>query len=101
MRILLLFLFLSACASSAPEFAGARRHDVTLEGIHFAVFHKDNRAEVIRLGYLTREQRRPVPLLMIRAVEQTTGCRVLRDSFRTRLPGETGEARMSLHCGWT
>lgn len=97
-RYLALTLLLAACASPAPEFFGAVRHDITLEGVRFAVFHKGTDAEVIRLGYLTRSARAAVPALMERAVEQTTGCRVIPNSLRTRIPGDTAEARLSLRC---
>jgi hypothetical protein len=89
---------LASCASPAPEFFGAARHEVTLEGIRFVVLHKGNAAEVIRMGYLPLAERAPVPALMVRAVEQTTGCRVLPGSVVTGLPGDTGEARMRLAC---
>ncbi len=99
MRPLLAPLLLAAaCASPAPEFFGAERHQITLEGIDFVVLHKGNAAEVIRMGYLARSARAPVPALMIRAVEQTSGCAVLPDSVVTGLPGDTGEARMRLRC---
>lgn len=99
MRTLILPLLLAACgASPAPQFFGATRHDVTVGGVDFVVFHKDNRAEVVRLGYLTRAQRAPVPELMEAAVEQTTGCRVLPGSMVTGVPGDTGEARFRLSC---
>lgn len=98
MRMILLFLLLSACASPAPQFLGATRHDITLDGIRFAVFQKAEEAEVIRLGYLTRRQRAPVLELMVTAVERTTGCAVIRNSLRSRIPGDTGEARVSLRC---
>lgn len=98
MRIPAAFLILAACASPAPEFFGATRHDITLGGIDFVVLHKGLRAEVIRMGYLTRAERAPVAALMIEAAEATTGCKVLRDTIRTGLPGDTGEARMDLAC---
>lgn len=91
-------LLLSACASPAPEFFGATRHEITLEGIRFVVLHKGRAAEVVRLGYLTLADRAPVPALMLRAVEQTTGCAVIPGSVVTGLPGDTGEARMRLRC---
>ena len=72
--------------------------NINLQGIRFAVFQKAAEAEVIRLGYLTRSQRAPVPELMVAAVEQTTGCAVIPNSLRTRIPGDTGEARVSLRC---
>ena len=96
--ILLLVLFLSACASPAPQFFGAVRHDITLEGIRFAVFHDGNQAEVIRLGYLSRGARAAVPELMVIAAERTTGCAAIPGSLRSRIPGDTGEARLSLRC---
>ncbi|GEK70906.1 hypothetical protein [Paracoccus denitrificans] len=96
--ILLLVLFLSACASPAPQFFGAVRHDITLEGIRFVVLHDGSRAEVIRLGYLGRRARAPVPDLMAIAAERTTGCTVIANSLRSRIPGDTGEARLSLRC---
>ena len=96
--ILLLTLILSACASPAPQFFGAKRHDVTLDGIRFAVFHDGADAEVIRLGYLSRKDRAPVPQLMVAAAEQATGCTAIPGSLTTRIPGDTGEARLTLRC---
>ncbi len=99
MKHLIALLFLSACgASPAPQFFGATRHEVTLGGISFLVFQKDDRAEVVRLGYLTRAQRNAVPGLMTEAAEKTTGCRVVPGSMVTGLPGDTGEARLRLDC---
>lgn len=96
-------LWLAACgASPAPQFFGAERHDITLEGYRFAVLQKGSYAEVIRLGYLTMAQRKAVPALMVEAAERTTGCRVRGPaSGRMRspsLPGDTGEARFELDC---
>lgn len=96
--ILLLTLLLAACASPAPEFFGATRRDVVVEGIRFTVFHDGAEAEVIRHGYLSRQARAPVPDLMPRAAEQATGCAVIPGSLKSRIPGDTGEARLSLRC---
>jgi hypothetical protein len=98
MRALAIIVLLAACASPAPEMFGAARSAVTLQGIEFIVFQKDDRVEVVRMGYLTRAQRAPVPGLMIQAAEQATGCRVRPSSVRTGLPGDTGEARMQVDC---
>ncbi|RWR12013.1 hypothetical protein [Paenirhodobacter populi] len=96
-------LLLAGCgASPAPQFFGAERHEVTLDGYRFVVFHKEDMAEVVRLGYLTPRQRDPVPALMVVAAERATGCRVLgplRGLARSpSLPGDTGEARFELKC---
>lgn len=102
-RIVALILILAGCgASSAPQFAGAERHDIALEGYRFVVFLKEDQAEVVRMGYLTPRQRDAVPALMIRAAEQASGCRVAGPSagpWRSpSLPGDTGEARFQLKC---
>lgn len=92
-------LILAACgAQPAPQFFGATRHDITLGGINFVVFQKDKYAEVVRLGYLTRAERAPIPDLMAQAAEQTTGCKVIPGSMITGLPGDTGEAKFRLNC---
>ncbi|ETD03058.1 hypothetical protein [Rhodobacter capsulatus] len=101
--VLVLAVLLSACgASPAPPFFGATRHDVTLQGIRFAVLLKNENAEVIRLGYLSRAERRPVPGLMVLAAEQASGCKVAGPAagiYRSpSLPGDTGEARFQLKC---
>ncbi|AUH35477.1 hypothetical protein [Paracoccus tegillarcae] len=93
-----LLLILAACDRPHPTMMGAVRHEVTIEGIRFVVFQKGSEAEVLRMGYLTRSQRGAVPALMVRAVAQTTGCRVIPDSLRTRIPGDTGEAMVDLDC---
>ena len=114
---IIITLALAACgASPAPQFFGAERHEITLEGYRFVVFHKDELAEVIRMNYLRRDQHGPVPRLMVAAVEQTTGCKVVGnevgvvatlDTYTLRveavkrspsLPGDTGEARFRLKC---
>ncbi|MEI4470045.1 hypothetical protein [Frigidibacter sp. MR17.24] len=91
-------LVLAGCASPAPEFFGATRTDLVLSGLRFTVFQKGERAEVIRLDYLTLPQRAGVQTLMMQAAEQASGCRVERGSFTTGVPGDTGEARMDLDC---
>ncbi|WP_347310580.1 hypothetical protein [Defluviimonas sp. SAOS-178_SWC] len=93
-----LLFFLSACASPAPDMFGAGRAEVTRGGIEFVVFHKGSEAEVVRMGYLTRAERAPVPRMMVEAAEAATGCRVIPNSMVTKIPGDTGVARFSLDC---
>ncbi|AQS49364.1 hypothetical protein [Thioclava nitratireducens] len=93
---------LAGCASPAPQFLGASRHKVRLDGIDFVVFLKGDRAEVVRMGYLRRAERGRVPPLLIRAAEQVSGCKVTGSAgglYRSpSLPGDTGEARFQLDC---
>lgn len=91
-------LILAACATSSPDMLGGARREVTVDGLDFVVFQKDAEAEVVRMGYLTRPQRARVPALMVRAAGLATGCRVIPDSMTTRIPGDTGVARVDLDC---
>ncbi|MTH76166.1 hypothetical protein [Paracoccus aestuariivivens] len=99
MRLMILsLLILASCASPAPQFFGATKHEVELEGIRFAVFVKETEAEVIRLGYLSRKNRVRVPDLMMQAAAQASGCRAIPNSLTSRIPRDTGEGRVDLDC---
>jgi hypothetical protein len=95
MKALIPLLFLAACgASPAPEFMGAKRTDVMLNGRNYTVFQKGERVEVIRLGYAKRGEHQDIRATMIEMIPRVTGCR-LRDSTLT---GDSGEMRGSLDC---
>lgn len=98
MPLLLLLLWLAGCATSSPDMMGAQRGQVELQGIRFAVFHDRTEAEVVRMGYLTRRERAPVPQLMAQAAQMVSGCAVIPGSIETRIPGDTGVARFQLLC---
>lgn len=87
-------LLLAACASPSPQFHGASRSDVVIDGRSFAVFRQSNRAQVIRLGYATPAQRRDIPDQMLRAVSVATGCTPIASSFE----GDSGERRGRIRC---
>ncbi|MBZ4022709.1 hypothetical protein CKO11_09590 [Rhodobacter sp. TJ_12] len=103
MLLLVTIAMLAGCdASPAPVFFGAARHDISFSGQRFTVFVKDGHAEVVRLGYLPRAARDPIPAQMVQAAEIASGCRVAgpaRGLWRSpSLPGDTGEARFRLDC---
>jgi hypothetical protein len=79
---------------SGPEFFGATRTDVTLNGRDYTVFQKGERVEVIRLGYATRGEHQEIRATMIELIPRVTGCK-LREST---LQGDSGEMRGSLDC---
>ncbi|MGQ0567276.1 MAG: hypothetical protein ACT4OK_19735 [Gemmobacter sp.] len=88
-------LFLAACgAQPAPEMFGATRHDVTVDGRQYVVFQKQNRVEVIRLGYARRGEHQAIRAAMIGLVEPTTGCKLNERS----LQGDSGEMRGTIRC---
>ncbi|WEF23471.1 hypothetical protein [Paracoccus sp. S3-43] len=98
MRALVLLLILCACASPSPRMLGALRHDVRLEGIDFAVFHKDEMAEFARMTFVARPWRRDIPALMVQAAAQATGCEVIAFSGKALTPRDTGVLRFDLDC---
>ena len=92
---LILLVFLTACgASPAPEFLGATRTDVNLNGRDYTVFQKGERVEVIRLGYARRGEHQEIRATMIELIPRVTGCK-LREAT---LQGDSGEMRGSLDC---
>lgn len=89
-----LLLCLAACASPAPEFIGAAETRLTRDGIRFAVFHRGDRAEAIRLDAIPRARHRDMPALLVAVMEEATGCGVRPET----LAGDTAEIRASLRC---
>lgn len=95
MKALVPLLFLIACgASPAPEFLGAKRTDVTLNGRDYTVFHKGERVEVIRLGHAQRGEHQQIRVTMIELIPRVTGCKLRENT----LTGDSGEMRGSLNC---
>jgi hypothetical protein len=95
MRVLVATLLLAACgASPAPEFMGAKRTEITVNGRNFVVYQKGERVEVIRLGYAKRGEHQAIRATMIELVPVVTGCK-LRESSVT---GDSGEMRASVSC---
>lgn len=96
MQRLIPLILLAACgASPAPEFFGAKRTDVTRDGRQYVVFQKEERVEIIRLGYARRGEHQEIRATMIVLAEEVTGCK-LREKT---LQGDSGEMRGSLTCG--
>lgn len=94
-RAFFVFLVLAACgASPSPQFFNATRNDVVVDGRTYAVFHRANRAQVIRLGYANAADRAQIPAQMLRAVALATGCAPITASFI----GDSGERRGRISC---
>lgn len=99
--VIVSLLVLAACTTASPDMIGARRHQVVIDNREFVVFVANDRAEVVRVGYLTRNQRRDIPALMARAASRASGCTVIEGSMTTRITGDTGVARFDLDCRQT
>ncbi len=86
---------LASCgASPAPEFFGATRTDITVNGRDYTVFQKDERVEVIRLGHARRGEHQEIRATMIELIPTVTRCKLREAS----LQGDSGEMRGSLQC---
>jgi len=92
--LFLLPLLLAGCVSPAPEFFGAKRTEVTVNNRDYVVLQKNERVEVIRLGYARRGEHQEIRATMIELIPTVTGC-TLRDHSLT---GDSGEMRGSLIC---
>lgn len=86
------------CATPSPGMLGATRHDIRLNGMAFIVFHKDERAEVVRRDFVARPSAATIRPLMEEAAARTTGCAVIPFSDRARVPRETGVVGYDLDC---
>lgn len=90
-----LTLALAACgAQPAPEFFGAQREEVVVDGRQYVVFHTDKRVEVIRLGHASRGEHQKIRATMIGLVEPVTGCKLVEST----LQGDSGEMRGAIRC---
>ena len=95
MKALIPLIFLAACgASPAPEFFGATRTEVTVQGRQYVVLQKAERVEVIRLGYARRGEHAGIRAAMITLIPTVTGCKLNESS----LQGDSGEMRGTLNC---
>ena len=96
MRIVLILLFLTACgAQPTPTMFGATRTDVTRDGRAYTLFQKENRVEIIRLGYARRGQHQAIRATMLALVPEITGCKLSESSWQ----GDSGEMRGFVTCG--
>lgn len=92
---LLITALLAACgAQPAAEFRDAREIALQHEGREYRVFHKGNRAEIIRLGYVVPGRHRATREVMVALMEKATGCRIIAAT----LQGDSGEMRSTLRC---
>lgn len=95
MKHIFFFLCLAGCgAQPSPLFFGAERVDVTHDGRAYTVFHKENRVEVIRLGYARPGEHAAIRQTMIALIPEVTGCQV-DPAFIT---GDSGELKALLIC---
>ena len=93
--LILGFALLAGCdASPAPEFFGADRSTHTRDGRSYVVYRKNQRFEVVRLGYAKRGEHQAIRAQMIALVPEVTGCAINARS----LQGDSGEMRGSLIC---
>ncbi len=87
-------LALTACASPGPEFFGAQRHVLEVEGTRIAVFVKDGAAQAIRRDYAPRGTHGEMRARLAQAIEQASGCAIRPGSAQ----GDSGVLTARLDC---
>ena len=93
--LVLALIWLAACgAQPAPEMFGAVRKEVVVDGRQYVVYQKQNKVEVIRLGYARNGEHAGIRAAMIGLIEPTTGCKLNERS----LQGDSGEMRGTIRC---
>ena len=92
---LLCLCAIAACDNSpAPKMIGATRLETVVEGRSFIVYQKGTLAEVVRLGWASKEEREAMRERMIEAAAQATGCKPNPASAE----GDDGELKVRISC---
>ena len=74
--ILILFLLAACAASPSPQLLGAKSVSIRLDGRDYTIWRKGKYFEIVRYGWVKREDRLRVEETMLAAVEQVTSCKV-------------------------
>lgn len=86
----ILALMLAGCGAQAtPAMWGAARTDLVRDGRSYTVFRKDNRVEVIRLGWASPGEHAAIRATMMALIPEVTGCKLAESSVQ----GDSGEMR--------
>ena len=92
---LILLALLGACgAQPAPLMFGGARHETTVNGRDYVLYRKDNRVEVIRMGWASSGEHQEIRATMIEIVPWLTGCDVVPSTVQ----GDSGEMRARITC---
>lgn len=94
LRLGILLLTLSACASPSPRFIGAERSEISVEEMTFTVFRRGSEVEVYRTGFAPLPRQRDVFTGAITAIEAATQCSVRPRS----MTGDAALIRASIDC---
>jgi hypothetical protein len=77
MRWILILFLLAGCANSpSPQMLGATSVSIRLDGRDFTIWRKGKYFEIVRYGWLAKEDRLRVEETMLAAVERVTSCKV-------------------------
>jgi hypothetical protein len=93
-HMVLLFLLAACGAQPTPLMFGAQRFETVRDGRTYMVFLKDNKVEVIRLGYAARGDHAGIRATMRDLVPAVTGCRLNENSVQ----GDSSEIRGAVRC---
>lgn len=95
MRRLVLVLILAGCgAQPSPLMLGADRTTVSRDGRDYAILQKDDRVEIVRLGFAGPRQHVAIRETMLALVPEVTGCATVASSWT----GDSGQMRGKVRC---
>lgn len=95
---LALIATLAGCATPSPGYLAGPRHEVTVDGMRFAVHLRASEAQVIRLDHARRADRMAVPDRMVRAAQLASGCQPVPNGLRLRGGAGSAVAVVPLRC---
>ncbi|MCF6306042.1 MAG: hypothetical protein L3J33_11815 [Rhodobacteraceae bacterium] len=72
---------LGGCASPSIQYLGVEPHHVAVGGMDFKIYQIGENLQVIRVNAGRPPGRSEFRILVMRAIEQATGCEVDRDSL--------------------
>ncbi len=73
---MILFLLAACAASPSPKMMGGQSVSIRLDGRDYTIWRKGASFEIVRYGWVKREDRLRVEETMLAAVEQVTRCKV-------------------------
>jgi hypothetical protein len=95
MRSVLLLLVLAGCgAQPSPLMLGAARTEVSRDGRDYVVLQKEERVEVVRLGFAGPRAHAAIRETMLALVPEVTGCTPVDGSWQ----GDSGLMRGKVRC---
>jgi hypothetical protein len=87
-------VLLCACDSPSPGMRTGAHYATQVEGISFTIWRRHDTVEIIRHGFIRRQDHTHIKRYMAQAVQSSTGCTLRPETIE----GDTGVLRARLAC---